>query len=183
MHHFLTFILFCSSALHVSGGLSIHHQESKTVHTASDICQTSSADYLLAGRRWNCGSIPFPLASSQLNLFIYKTAVPFRSRQQVVSRICLTYIRCCMYSLRLLMMDGETVRNMQSVVPKYNKFEILCIWLVLVYKYITMHGHTSVKQTQNVFINNLMCSYDIVLYGFYRIDMKRLYLLYCWYPV
>jgi hypothetical protein len=25
---------------------------------------------------------------------------------------CMTYTWCCMYSLRLLMMDGETVRNM-----------------------------------------------------------------------
>jgi len=43
MHQFLKFILFCSSTLHVSNGLSVHHQESKTVHTASGICQTDSA--------------------------------------------------------------------------------------------------------------------------------------------
>jgi hypothetical protein len=72
MHQFFKFILFCSSILHVSDGLSVHHQESKTVHTASGICQTDSADCLLAGTRWNW---------------------------------------CCMYSLRLLMMDGKTVRN------------------------------------------------------------------------
>ena len=30
-----------------------------------------------------------------------------------------------MYSLELLMMDGKTVRNMQSVIPKQNKFETL----------------------------------------------------------
>jgi hypothetical protein len=35
MHQFLRFILFCSSSLHVWGGLSVHHQESKTAHTAS----------------------------------------------------------------------------------------------------------------------------------------------------
>jgi len=46
--------------------ISVHHQESKTVHTASGICQTDSADCLLAGTRWN--SISFPLASSQQNL-------------------------------------------------------------------------------------------------------------------
>jgi len=51
MHQFLKFILFCSSTLHVSDGLSIHYQESKTVHTASGICQTDSADCLLAGIR------------------------------------------------------------------------------------------------------------------------------------
>jgi hypothetical protein len=28
-----------------------------------------------------------------------------------------------MYSLELLMMDGKTVRSMQSVIPKINKFE------------------------------------------------------------
>jgi len=30
----------------------------------------------------------------------------------------MTHTGCCMYSLRLLMMDGKTVRNMYSVVPK-----------------------------------------------------------------
>jgi len=53
IHQFLKFILFCSSTLHVSDGLSLHHQESKT-------------------------------------------------------RYSIRY----MYSLRLLMMDGKTVRNM-----------------------------------------------------------------------
>ena len=33
MHQIFKFILFCSSNLHVSDGLSVHHQESKTVHT------------------------------------------------------------------------------------------------------------------------------------------------------
>jgi hypothetical protein len=53
MHHFLRFILFCGSNLHVSDGLSFHYQESKTVHTGSGVCQTDSADCLLAGTRWN----------------------------------------------------------------------------------------------------------------------------------
>ena len=66
MHQFLKFILFCSSTLHVSDGLSAHHQESKTVHTAPGVCQTDSADCLLAETR--C-SISFPLASSQQDLF------------------------------------------------------------------------------------------------------------------
>ena len=60
------FILFCSSTLHVSDGLSVHHQESKSVHTVSSVCQTDSADCLLAGTGY---SISFPLASSQQNLF------------------------------------------------------------------------------------------------------------------
>jgi hypothetical protein len=66
MHQFLKFILFCSSTLHVSEGLSAHHQESRTVHTAPGICQTDSAECLPAGTR--C-SISFPLARSQQNLF------------------------------------------------------------------------------------------------------------------
>jgi len=61
MHQFLQFISFCSSTLHASDGLSIHHQKSKIVHTASGICQTDSADCLLAGTRWNGRSISFPL--------------------------------------------------------------------------------------------------------------------------
>ena len=66
---YLKFVLFYSSTLHVSDGLSVHHQESKTVHTASGVCQTDSADCLLAGTRWNCSSISFPVANSQQNLF------------------------------------------------------------------------------------------------------------------
>jgi len=54
MHQLLKFILFCSSTVHVSDGLSVHHLESKTVHTASGICQTDSDDCLLAGTKWNC---------------------------------------------------------------------------------------------------------------------------------
>ena len=39
---YLRFILFWNSILHVSDGLSVHHQESKTLHTASGICRTGS---------------------------------------------------------------------------------------------------------------------------------------------
>jgi hypothetical protein len=66
MHYFLKFILFCSNTLHVSDGLSVHYQESKTVHTASDICQTDSADCLLEETIF---SVLIPLANSQQNLF------------------------------------------------------------------------------------------------------------------
>jgi hypothetical protein len=44
LHQFLKFILFCSSILHVSDGLSVHHQESNTVHTASDVCQIGNGN-------------------------------------------------------------------------------------------------------------------------------------------
>jgi len=54
MHQFLKFILFWNNTLHVSDGLSVHHQESKTVHTATGICQTDIAACLLAGARCDC---------------------------------------------------------------------------------------------------------------------------------
>jgi len=40
MHQCIKFILFWNDTLHVSDGLSVHHQEFKTVHTATGICQT-----------------------------------------------------------------------------------------------------------------------------------------------
>jgi hypothetical protein len=55
--------LFWFNTLHVSDGLSIHHQEFKTVHTATGICRTDTATCLLVGIRWNYGFISFPLAS------------------------------------------------------------------------------------------------------------------------
>jgi len=36
-------LLPAASQLHVSDGFSVHHQELKTAHTASDICQTVTA--------------------------------------------------------------------------------------------------------------------------------------------
>ena len=33
-----------SNTVHVSDGLSVHHQEFKTVHTVNGICQTDTAD-------------------------------------------------------------------------------------------------------------------------------------------
>jgi len=35
---YLKFILFWNNALHVSDGLSVHHQESKTVHIPGAVC-------------------------------------------------------------------------------------------------------------------------------------------------
>ena len=81
MHQCIKFILFWNDTLHVSDGVSVHHQQFKTVHTARGICQTDTAVCLLA------------------------------SRQQYL-------FDSCMYSPELLMMDGKTVRNMYSVIPK-----------------------------------------------------------------
>ena len=43
-------IFITITALHVSGGSSAHHQELKTVYTASGICRAFSASYLY--REW-----------------------------------------------------------------------------------------------------------------------------------
>jgi len=43
MHQYMKFILFWNDTLHVSDGLSVHHQEFKTVHTATGICQADTA--------------------------------------------------------------------------------------------------------------------------------------------
>jgi len=41
-------LFYFGMTLHVSDGLSVHHQEFKTIHTATDICQTDTAVCLLA---------------------------------------------------------------------------------------------------------------------------------------
>jgi len=51
MHQRVKFIAFGNDTLHISDGLSVHHQEFKTVHTATGICQTDTAVCLLAGTR------------------------------------------------------------------------------------------------------------------------------------
>jgi len=51
MHQCIKFILFLIDTLHVSDGLSVHHQQFKTVHTATGICQTDTAVCLLASRQ------------------------------------------------------------------------------------------------------------------------------------
>jgi len=40
-------LFYWSNTLHVSDGLSVHHQELKTVHTATGIYQIDTADWLL----------------------------------------------------------------------------------------------------------------------------------------
>jgi len=57
MHECIKFILFWNDTLHVSDGLSVHHQEFKTVHTATGIRQTNSAVCLLPIRQQEDGCI------------------------------------------------------------------------------------------------------------------------------
>ena len=51
MQQCIKFILFWNDTLHVSDGLSVNHQQFKTVHTATGICQTDTAVYLLARKQ------------------------------------------------------------------------------------------------------------------------------------
>jgi hypothetical protein len=73
----LASVFYWSNTLHVSGGLSVHHQEFKTVHTATGICQTDTADCLLRRTRWN---ISYPLASRQ---------------QYLLDKCLLLYVQSC----------------------------------------------------------------------------------------
>ena len=79
-----TMVFITINALHVSGGSSTHHQELKTLYTASGICRAFSASYRY--REW--------FGSSNRN------------------RKSSTNIRCCVHSFELLMMDGGTAWNM-----------------------------------------------------------------------
>ena len=68
MYNFSNLFYFCSSTLRVSDGLSVHHQESKTVHTASVTCT-----YCIRYTR-------------------YVKQILLTACYQAVSRICLTYL-------------------------------------------------------------------------------------------
>jgi len=52
MHQCIKFyFIFGNDTLHVSDGLSVHHQDFKTVHTATGVCETDTAVCLLASRQ------------------------------------------------------------------------------------------------------------------------------------
>jgi len=66
MYQCLKFILFRNDNLHVLDGLSVYHQQFKTVHTATGIYQTDAALCLLAVRD-GTRSISYHLASYMYN--------------------------------------------------------------------------------------------------------------------
>ena len=51
MHQWIKFILFWNDNLYVSDGLSVHHQEFNTVHTATRYCCLLASGYPLASRQ------------------------------------------------------------------------------------------------------------------------------------
>ena len=116
------------------GRLSIHHQELKTAYTATSVCETARCYLLLSGTRWNCGALPSGLwrihefisdkGSMYLSLVTISVTSKVRWRNSLFyyetstsppiaagSSSCLTYA-CCIRSFELLMMDGNTIRNM-----------------------------------------------------------------------
>jgi hypothetical protein len=99
MHQFLKFILFFNSTLHVSDGLSVHHQESKTVHTVPGICHTDSADCLLAGTRRNCSPISF-LSTNSLQLTLLALKI-LKSVLNFLENLCAPFIPSYIFILRV----------------------------------------------------------------------------------
>ena len=67
------------NTLHVSDGLSVHHQQLKTVHTATGICQTDTATCLLAGTRWNSMQFHLVPASKQVAISVWHIPVYVQS--------------------------------------------------------------------------------------------------------
>ena len=101
MHQCIKFILFWNDTIHVSDGLSVHHQELRNYIQQHAFIKQITAVCLLAGTRY-----------------------------QADSSICLTNACCCMYSLELLMMDGKTETCIVSFQNKINLIH-WCIWRVL----------------------------------------------------
>ena len=60
-------------------------------------------------------------------VYTYVIQVMLTACQQAVSITCMY---CCVYSARLLMMDRETVRNMQSLIPKINLRYVIQVLLI-----------------------------------------------------
>ena len=121
-------LFYWSNILHVSEGLSIHHQELKTVHTATGISRTDTAVCFLADTCQQADSGN-------------RSGYPLASRQQYLFDICLLQ-----YVQSLTPCDGW--KGLPKHVECYsNKINLrhCCIWLVLLQKYITIHGHMNVE--------------------------------------
>jgi len=63
-----------NNTVHVSDGLSVHHQQFKTVHTATGTCQTDTAVCLLAGITLYMFRTVFPSIINSSRLYIQQQA-------------------------------------------------------------------------------------------------------------
>ena len=105
--------------LHVSDGLSVHHQELLSVHTATGICQTDTAVCLLA----------------------YIRQILLTLCLQADSSICLTNACCCMYSLYF----GKTLYMFRTVFPSIIRSTRLYIQQPNRYCCLLASKHTAVS--------------------------------------
>jgi len=140
-------VLFLNDTLHVSDGLSVHHQEFKTAHIATGMCQTDNAVCLLASRQhylfdivlfWNDAlhvsdglsvhHTEFKTVHTATGICQTHTAVCLlASRQQYVFDICfLLYVQSWTPD------DGRKDRpkHVECHSKKKNTLIYWCIWLV-----------------------------------------------------
>jgi hypothetical protein len=129
-----TNLIILNTTLRVSDYFSVHHQEFKTVRTATGLRQIDTATCLLARMRWKYQYRNIKGKLFRTNAAIWYNKIcrekqlaphfptPSHSRYQAGSSICLTYACCYIYSLELLMMDRKTVPKTCRVVFKTNKF-------------------------------------------------------------
>jgi hypothetical protein len=75
----------------------------------------------------------------------------------------LTCTCCCMYSLELLMMDGKPSETYRVLFQNKINLRSWCIWLVLIWKYIAMHGPMGVriKSVSKYYNLNIKYLYEI----------------------
>ena len=90
------------------------------------------------------------------------TQVMLIACQPAVSITCMTYTYCCVYSARLLMMDRDTVRNMQSPITKIN-LRNQCFSLVLLQECVTMHSPQNVKNEYRMLFLEHKISHSVQL--------------------
>ena len=111
-------LFYLETALHVSGGTTIHHQERKLPYLQHLVFVT-----LLL--------VPAAIAAGSRSRSRSRMKLQFHpdSARQLSANVYVIY-HCCMYSEKLLMMDRGTVRNMQSFIPRINLTN-QCIQLVL----------------------------------------------------
>jgi hypothetical protein len=82
------------NALHVSGGFSAHHQELKTVHTVSGICQACLL-LPLAWVSWQCKVIQDSLLLLMLYMFQAVSPPIIRSSKLYTQHLVYVKLACC----------------------------------------------------------------------------------------
>jgi hypothetical protein len=98
--------LFLHNNLHVSDGLSAHHQEFRIVHTVTVICQTDTATCLLAGTRWNCSCAKINNLRNWCIWFGFTVGIYYDERtyeRQILRFIILNFSTCVLLAEHLVL--------------------------------------------------------------------------------